>query len=183
MPSNKPSSTAPIDHGDEDAVVDMVQLEADIQKSAPRVMRHMNEDHGASLTAYALAFGQHPDAGKTQSAILTSLDTEGFWLELTMQDGTTKISNVLVPFDRRIQSAKELHAIAVDMHVAAFSKLGVVYKITSGYYSNAFKMMGTQAFKAAKKRPYQSTVLATLTVLAVAYGYRTYTNSSRSKRR
>ena len=115
-------------------IIDMAQLEIDIQKSAPRVIRHMNEDHAASLKAYALAFGRHPDAAKTQSATLTGLDTEGFILELTLTDGS-KVEDVMVPYDRRIQSAKELHQIAVDMHLQAFDELGVVYKITSGYWS------------------------------------------------
>jgi Protein of unknown function (DUF2470) len=175
MPSSKTDFNK-----DDKSVVDMVQLEADIQKSAPRVMSHMNADHATSLKAYALAFGQHPDAAKTQSAILTGLDVEGFWLELTLVDGT-KISDVLVPYDRRIQSAKELHQIAVDMHVAAFAKLGVLYKIQSGYYSNAFKMIGAQAYKSAQKRPYRTTVVVTVTLLAVAYGYRRYNNSTRRR--
>jgi hypothetical protein len=161
---------------EEEGVVDMIQLELDIQKSAPRVIRHMNGDHADSLKAYALAFGQHPNVDQTQSAILTGLDVEGFWLELTLLDGT-KVNDVLVPYDRRIQSAKELHQIAVDMHVAAYTKLGVLYKVQSGYYVTAFKIMGFQAYKSAKKRPYQTTALATITVLAIAYGYRRYNNT------
>ncbi|KAG7354846.1 DUF2470 domain containing protein [Nitzschia inconspicua] len=167
------ASNSPLPLTDDDAVVDIVQLEADIQKSAPRVMKHMNADHAASLKAYALAFGEHPDASKTQSATLTGLDVEGFWLDLTLEDGTT-VSNVLVPYDRRIQSAKELHAIAVDMHTAAFAKLGVVYKIQSGFYTQAFKMMGVQTYKSAKKRPFQTMTVVTLTLFAMAYSYRSY---------
>lgn len=162
-------------------VVDMAQLEADIQKSAPRVMRHMNDDHGDSLKAYALAFGQHPDASRTKSAILTGLETEGFILELTLEDGS-KVSDVLVPYDRRIQSAKELHKIAVDIHVKAFAELGVAYKITSGYYTTAFKMMGFQAYKSAKKRPYETMTIVALTVLAAGYGYCRYSRPATLKR-
>ncbi|KAL3911489.1 MAG: hypothetical protein SGILL_007262, partial [Bacillariaceae sp.] len=121
-------------------------------------MRHMNQDHGDSLKAYALAFGLHPDAKRTKSAVLTGLDTEGFILELTLDDGVTKVADVMVPYDRRIQNSKELHKIAVDMHVKAYAELGVVYKITSGYYATAVKMMGFQAYKTAKKRPYYETV-------------------------
>ena len=162
-------------------VVDMAVLEADIQRSAPRVMKHMNEDHAASLKAYALAFGKHPDAAKTQSAIMTGLDTEGFILELTLTDGS-KVEDVLVPYDRRIQSAKELHQIAVDMHIQAFAELGVVYKITSGYYTTAFKMIGLQAYKKAKKRPYEAATLVTLTILAAGYGYKRYSSTRALKR-
>ena len=156
--------------------VDMAVLELDLQKSAPRVMKHMNEDHAASLKAYALAFGEHPDAGRTKSAIMTGLDTEGFILELTLADGSV-VEDVLVPYDRRIQSAKELHKIAVDMHIQAFAKLGVVYKITSGYYTTAFQMIGLQAYKKAKKRPYETATMVALTIIAAGYGYKRYSSS------
>jgi hypothetical protein len=162
-------------------VVDMAQLEVDIQKSAPRVIRHMNEDHSVSLKAYALAFGQHADAGRTKSAVLTDLGTEGFILELTLNDGS-KVEDVLVPYDRRIQSAKELHQIAVDMHMKAFAELGVAYKIISGYYTTAFKMIGLQAYKKVKKIPYETAAVMALTLLAAGYGYREYSSSRALKR-
>jgi hypothetical protein len=169
------------DKKEDEVVVDMIQLEADIQKGAPRVMRHMNADHSDSLKAYALAFGQDPNADQTQSAILTGLDVEGFWLELTLRDGR-KVKDVLVPYDRRIQSAKELHQIAVDMHMAAFTKLGVLYKVQSGYYTTAFKMMGFQAYKLVKKRPYETAAFASITIfMAMAYGYRRYNNTVRRR--
>jgi hypothetical protein len=178
--SSTTTATAAEKKDEDDVVVDMEQLEMDIEKSAPRVIKHMNNDHPESVKAYALAFGDHPRCSQTQSALLTGLDVDGFVLQITLRNGTT-IQNVHVPYDRRIQDAKELHQIAVDMHVKAYEKLGVWYKITSGYYKKAIQMMSFQAYKKAKQRPVESIVIATTVTVGLGivslYGYRTYSNN------
>jgi hypothetical protein len=168
------------------AVVDMDQLEADLQKSAPRVIRHMNEDHPDTVRAYSIAFGDHPLCVQTKSAILTGLDVDGFVLEVTLPDGTT-VPNVHVPYDRRIRNAKELHSIAVDMHTKAYDKLGTWYKVTSGYYTTALRRIGVQTIKSARTRPLESAVVVVAAValgigMASIYGRRHYQTRAITKR-
>jgi hypothetical protein len=87
-------------------VDNQAKLEKDIRKNAPRVMKHMNEDHEHSLIAYVLAFAtgveghienmhsnSHKEAAQLQqvldgertilSAKLTDIDSTGFLLEIS----------------------------------------------------------------------------------------------------
>mmetsp|Transcript_26937 Transcript_26937/g.57695 ORF Transcript_26937/g.57695 Transcript_26937/m.57695 type:complete len:266 (+) Transcript_26937:40-837(+) len=98
------------------AVAAKTKLEEDLRKSAPRVMKHMNDDHRDSLVAYVLAFATgvenevsdsnsnldwDPETEKMRaallrnikrgrlritSALLTGLDTEGFLLLVKASD-------------------------------------------------------------------------------------------------
>ncbi|OEU06888.1 hypothetical protein FRACYDRAFT_252518 [Fragilariopsis cylindrus CCMP1102] len=96
------SKTTMEEHTDVD---NRVKLEQDIRKNAPRVMKHMNEDHEDSLIAYVLAFAtgveghienninSHKEAAQLQqvldgertilSAKLTDIDSIGFLLEIS----------------------------------------------------------------------------------------------------
>ena len=159
-------------------------LEADIAKSAKRVLSHMNDDHADSIHAYAQAYGDGCEAA--QSAVISSLTTKGFVLtvvftmmnffiqdeefciqndEFFIKDDEFCIQNdeffikddgrwrregqlyaffmhfsrilllkmmiecamktgVLIPYTRPLSSAKDLHKIAIEMHISAFSTLG-----------------------------------------------------------
>ena len=97
------SKTTMEEHTDVDK---KAKLEKDIRKNAPRVMKHMNEDHEDSLIAYVLAFAtgveghienmhsnSHKEAAQLQqvldgertilSAKLTDIDSIGFLLEIS----------------------------------------------------------------------------------------------------
>ena len=131
------------------------KLEADVAKSAKRVMKHMNDDREDSLVAYVLAFatgveGTDPTKDKEDallrnvqrgrlsisSAQLTSVDADGFVLEIklleTQSSDVLVLSNVRVPYHEPISSARDLHHIAVAMHEMAYDRLGVWYKTKSG---------------------------------------------------
>jgi hypothetical protein len=173
------------------AVVSPSSLEDDIQKSASRVMNHMNMDHADSLKAYVLAFGTPvEDCIHCESAILTGLDRYGFILEIIVKgnndtNGTTDptkgennnddkmlrrrttTKTVRVPYDRPLESAKELHQVAVRMHLAAYNKLGVWYKIRTGYYSRAFKMIGSEMNKILGKAKTKDTIRTIITKTAI----------------
>jgi hypothetical protein len=125
------------------------ELEAEIAKSADRVMKHMNEDHGDSIKAYARAYGGEPEA---TAAVISGLNAEGFVLTVTLPGGVTK-PGVLVPYTTPLSSAKDLHKVAVAMHFSAHNELGYVYKLSSGYYLTAAKMVWSQGSKAVMKRP------------------------------
>ncbi len=150
-----------------------VKLEADVAKSAPRVMKHMNEDHEDSLLAYVLAFatgvvGTDPTKDKENallrnvqkgklaitSAKLTDVDADGFVLEIKVlepPDNMLVLSNVRVPYHEPISSARDLHHTAVAMHKMAFDKLGVWYKTKSGYYATAVKTAAAQKYTSIQK--------------------------------
>ena len=49
----------------------------------------MSDGHLGSIKAYALAFGEHPRcAAETGHAKLLGLDMYGFFLQVTLMDGT-----------------------------------------------------------------------------------------------
>eukprot|EP00536_Pseudo-nitzschia_multiseries_P006847 jgi/Psemu1/304416/fgenesh1_kg.151_\ len=172
----------------------VAKLEAEIQKHAPRVTKHMNEDHEDSLVAYVLAFATGIEGGDNNSddedpsllakvrnrelaiasARLTALDTDGFLLEVAVVVGEgdarrVLLSNVRVPYDRPIKSARELHAIAVAMHRTAYDQLGVLYKVEHGYYRRVWEMAAHTAQKALAKR--KRALVAVAGVVAMAGGY------------
>jgi len=192
---------------DEDAgvvvVLDAIEkahLEQEIQKNAPRVMKHMNDDHEESLVAYVLAFAtgveghiennqnSHKEAAVLQqvldgkrsirSAQLTNVDRMGYLLEIsTIEMGDTessslcKVSNVRVPYDRPIHKAKELHHIAVRMHRAAYDKLGIWYKTKNGYYVQVVKIVAGVSYKSMKKNKKTTTAVVVVGAAAAAAAY------------
>ena len=126
-----------------------VELEADIAKHAKRVISHMNDDHGDSIKAYARAYGGEP---KAESAVITSVNVDGFVLNVVLPGGVTK-QGVLVRYTSPLCSAKDLHKVAVAMHFSAYSKLGFAYRLSSGYYVTAAAMVWSHGSKAVMKRP------------------------------
>ena len=149
-------------------------LEADVAKSAKRVMNHMNRDHEDSLVAYVLAFakgveGTDPEKDKEDallrniqkgrltiaSAQLTQVDVDGFLLQVRVAEAGSSdalvLSNVRVPYQEPIQSARDLHHAAVAMHSMAYDKLGVWYKTKNGFYAQKAKLTAYQSYKALQK--------------------------------
>ena len=173
------SASSPSIEEEESKVADdgdlLTALDADIQKSAPRVMKHMNEDHADSLKAYVLAFGTPTEiCQRCESAILTGLDIDGFILDIIVRndrndndDEKQQQVTVRVPYDRPIQSAKDLHQVAVRMHILAYKKLGVWYKIRTGYYNRAFRMMGAELNKILGKAKASETIRTVATKATV----------------
>lgn len=96
-------------------------LDAELQKHAGRVISHMNDDHTDSILAYALAFAS--GCSDAESARMSGLNTQGWVLEVTLAGGEVK-KGVVVPYTRKVESAGQLHKVAVEMHFAAFHKLG-----------------------------------------------------------
>ena len=146
------------------------ELKADVEKSAKRVMTHMNDDHADSVKAYARAYGGEPDAA---AAVITGLTVDGFVLAVTMADGTVK-DGVLVRYTTPLASAKDLHKVAVAMHFSAYKELGFAYRVRSGYYVVAAKMVGAVAKKAAMKRPLLSLALVAVPVVAIVASRRSH---------
>lgn len=148
---------------------EIAKLEADLQKRAHRILKHMNDGHTDSIKAYSLAFGEDPRcAAETDSAILTGLDRVGFWLEVVLKDGTS-LQQVRVPYQGTVASAKDLHMEAVNMHRQAYDKLGYRYKISTGYYTQVGKMVGFQVYKKVKANPAETAGIA-LGVAAIVGG-------------
>ena len=117
----------------------MSTLEADLSKSAARVITHMNDDHPDSLVAYAAFYGKLRDA---RSARMTALTTRGFELEVTMADGAVK-QGVLIKYTEPLRSAGQVRKLAVAMHFEAYNKLGIAFKIRNNFYGNAVKQAWT----------------------------------------
>jgi len=182
-----------------DAATKRAELEAEISNRGKRVMSHMNADHEDSLVAYVLAFatgveGTDPELDKEDallrnvqkgmltitSAQLTAVDADGFLLEIKAAETDTPgekcevltLSNVRVPYDKPIESAKDLHHTAIAMHQKAYHKLGIWYKTKNGYYKQVAKMVAFLSYKAVRKSPPSVVAgVATLAVATAAAGY------------
>jgi len=164
-------------------------LEADVAKSAKRIMNHMNSDHEDSNIAYVLAFAtgiEGEEAVNTSlsdildgkltitSAQLTDVDADGFLLEVKAQESPESeqvvLSNVRVPYHEPIESAKDIHLTAVAMHRKAYDKLGVWYKVKKGYYKQVAKFVAFKSYKAIQKSSPGISVVAAGATALVAVG-------------
>ena len=121
-------------------------MEADLQKHASRVCKHMNEDHGDSLLAWAHHYAGLRTATEAKSVGLTA---SGFLLDVTLGDGRI-VPNVLVKYQPPIQKAVEVRKAAVAMHFEAFHGLGVGYKLRHGFYSGMVQQGWSHAPTSAK---------------------------------
>ena len=108
-----------------------------LAKAEARIAKHMNEDHGASVLAYAHHFAGFPSA---TAATMTGVTVDGFILSIAMPDGSIK-RNVLVPYTAPLKTAAGVRKVAVAMHVQAFAELGFAYRLSRGYYSGAFRQI------------------------------------------
>jgi len=198
MSALEKSTTPDSDAGDKDATSKRAKLEADVAKSANRVMKHMNDDHEDSLVAYVLAFATEVEGavdkedallknvlrGKLliRSVKITTVDADGFLLEVRVVDKDADIasgdamvlSNVRVPYHEPITEARQLHHTAVAMHRKAYDKLGIFYKAKHGYYQQVFKMIASVSYSKAKKMAPKTSVVAgaaALTAAVAAAGY------------
>jgi hypothetical protein len=103
------------------------------------IIDHMNEDHGSSLIAYARAFADLP----ATVATLTDVDLQGMILTVTTASGVQ--TGVRVDYPKPLTSVGEIRPVVVQMHHEAHHKLGTLYKLTSGYYTTAVKMIAKHA--------------------------------------
>ena len=96
-------------------------LDAELARSAPRVMAHMNSDHEESLVAWAIWYGKI-DYRIIAGVSLTDVSSEGWTLDVTRKDlqetrrGEQRIQKLTIPFKPRITDAKQLRKVAVEMH-------------------------------------------------------------------
>jgi hypothetical protein len=94
------------------------QAEIDpLASSAPRIIGHMNADHGPALRLYARAFTSAPDADK---ATMTAVDRHGFELTVVTPRG---IGPARIAFERPLTQADDIRAIFVALTRSAEAKL------------------------------------------------------------
>mmetsp|Transcript_67603 Transcript_67603/g.209140 ORF Transcript_67603/g.209140 Transcript_67603/m.209140 type:complete len:154 (-) Transcript_67603:180-641(-) len=101
----------------------------------PQIVSHMNEDHGDSILAYALHYAGFDGTAKARAtgASLTDLDYDGLTLSVTTADGGVHESVRVAYPGGRLEDPKSIRKVAVDMHHEAHSKLGLLYRLQSGY--------------------------------------------------
>jgi len=121
-------------------VIACVVVEKDVADalamSEARIISHMNTDHADSLVAFARVFGGLPDAGSTT---LTGVNVAGFSMCVTLSK-SKETSSLLVRYSRPVRAASEIRSIAVEMHQAAYSALGLRYRLSQGYYLKTVAM-------------------------------------------
>lgn len=144
------------------------QLEEELQKRAPRVIKHMNDDHVDSIIAYVLAFGNCPrcDESTIETACLTGLDRTGFFVQVTLKNNRGTVDNIHIPYQSPVTSPRDLHMEAVRMHRQAYDQLGVAYKLRHGYYQQVTKMIAFHGYKQVKANP--TTTLTAVAAVVVA---------------
>ena len=77
------------------------------------MVRHMNEQYGASLLMYVKVYGQLWEA---RDANMLAIDKEGMELEAISAAGTQRIR---IPFDHRLQDEGDAQQTLVDMSFKA----------------------------------------------------------------
>jgi cytidylate kinase len=126
-----------------ESALDYALLDLSLEKSAKRILTHMNNDHSLSLLAYAHMWYSI----EATSATLTGITPNAFVMRVTrqtteMKDGKeivvqTVVKGIEIQYTTKCTAAKDMHKIAVNMHFEAFNGLGMVYKLKSGYYQDA----------------------------------------------
>ena len=148
-----------------------IELEKDIQKKAPRVIKNMNKDHSDSIRAYAMAFGENKRCAKeTKAAKIVAIDRHGLLLDVTLTDGTI-LSDIRVFYQGKVMSSKDLRREALNMHIAAYAKLGFWFRIRNGYYQQLAKVFGIKVYRKIMNHPIQISVAITASVVLFSMGY------------
>merc|ERR1711907_456580 len=93
---------------------------------ASRAVKHMNDDHIDSLVAWAHYYLNVPT--HITDVALVDCTEEGFHL---MVEGVWRM--IPYPAECKCDSARDLRKVAVYMHNEAFAKLGLAYRLRSGY--------------------------------------------------
>jgi putative heme iron utilization protein len=77
------------------------------------MVRHMNEQYGASLLMYVKVYGQFWEA---RDANMLAIDKEGMELEAISATGTQRLR---IPFDHRLQDEGDAQQTLVEMSFKA----------------------------------------------------------------
>mmetsp|Transcript_31822 Transcript_31822/g.83171 ORF Transcript_31822/g.83171 Transcript_31822/m.83171 type:complete len:288 (-) Transcript_31822:427-1290(-) len=101
-----------------------------VKSTAPQLITTIEEDHMASLLAFAKIFG---GVEQPASVVLAALDARGFTLRITQAQGTAV--EQLVPFPRPLKSVDDISTLLLEMHGAAYATLSFGFKLRAGYFS------------------------------------------------
>lgn len=138
-------------------------LDADLNRVAGRVIKHMNDDHASSNRAFSRFYAGLP----ATSAVMVGLDARGFVLDVSTAGGGVE-RGVLIPFDSPLAAASDVRKAAVRMHFAAFHGLGARYKLANGYYSGAAR----QVWAHIPATAFRNVVVAVAVGFAASYALR-----------
>ncbi len=83
------------------------------ETDADRIVAHMNAEHPEDLVRYAKAFA---DVKAVDTAHMTSLDAEGFTLEIAAAGATT---TVRIDFEASLDTVAEARSTLVDLAMRA----------------------------------------------------------------
>ena len=138
-------------------------LDAELAKSASRVISHMNKDHPNSVLAYAHHYLNLDTATRARMIGLTS---EGFEVSATLDDG--QVVQRLVRYSSPLERAAGVHKLAVAMHFEAFNALGFRFKLRHGYFWGAARQ-AWHRLPTAVRYPVSAVLLAVLAGVAQHY--------------
>mmetsp|Transcript_6185 Transcript_6185/g.22133 ORF Transcript_6185/g.22133 Transcript_6185/m.22133 type:complete len:148 (-) Transcript_6185:94-537(-) len=129
---------------------------------ASRAVKHMNDDHIDSLVAWAHYYLNVP-AHITDVALVDCTE-EGFHF---MVEGVWRM--IPYPAECKCDSARDLRKVAIYMHNEAFAKLGLAYRLRSGYYKRAALMGSSFVLRKVQRNRHVVIPAVALSALAIAY--------------
>ena len=107
------------------------KLAQELSGIAPKAILELEQEHAATVLAMAAHYGGVADA---TAANIRALDARGFTFALTTADGAER-DGVLAPFPRPLEAgtdmAAQLAQLVAEMRAAAFSALGLRYRLRS----------------------------------------------------
>ncbi|KAI9019848.1 hypothetical protein DFJ74DRAFT_674692 [Hyaloraphidium curvatum] len=90
-----------------------------------RITKHMNEDHGDSVLAYAQWYGKRIDA---KWASIVDMDLDAMKLGISSEPSGPATEEITVPYIRPLETAKDARKLMIDMANESAKALGVEIK-------------------------------------------------------
>lgn len=154
-------------------------LHQEISARAPQMITEMEQEHMASLLAFAKL---HGGVARPTNVAVEGLDARGLTLRVTDELSGVVTDQVLVPFPRPLESMDDVAELFVEMHRAAFAALPFSFKLRSRYYSEPATVALRKALKAACSSPTAVPVAAAAAIAVAAAGVLLLRTAGRMRR-
>jgi hypothetical protein len=118
---------------------------AELSARAPRLILLLEENHSASLLAFARSYG---GVGQPARVAISALDARGLTLRVTAADGA-EVGDVLAAFPRPLSCADDVLPLVMQMHRDAYASIDLRFKLAAGYFTEPVRV----AANAARRSP------------------------------
>ena len=139
------------------------KLNQELSKRAPQMMAEMEDEHMATLLAFARL---HGGVERPTNVALGGLDARGLTLRVTDELTGAVQDQLLVPFPRPLESVQDVSGLFQQMHRVAFATLPFAFKLRSRYYTEPV----TVALRKICQMPAPKMLPVAVATVAVAAG-------------